>query len=99
MMATGSAKQPMPSMTVMAAMMLPERGDRRDLAAADLGQHRGGPPDGLGHVAELVGLDVPSTAYMAAAAASRTPVKMMTQASSERRSAAIRRPSVASAGE
>ncbi len=35
-----------------------ERGDRRDLAAADLGQHRGGPPDGLRHVAELVGLEV-----------------------------------------
>ena len=35
----------------------PERREGRDLVAADLGQHRGGPPHGLGHVAETVGLD------------------------------------------
>ena len=55
-MATGSAKQTMPSMTVMAAMMLPSVVTGVSLAAADLGQHRGGPPDGLRHIAEPVGL-------------------------------------------
>ena len=77
-----------------------ERGDRRELAAADLGQHRGRPPHRLGHVAELVGLHGGPRphAWRRRPPAAR-PSKMMTQASSARRSAAIRRPIVASAGE
>ena len=99
MMATGSAKQPMPSMTVSAAMMLPSVvtgtiSPPPILASMVAAHHMA-----LGMSPSRSGCTVPSTACMAAAAPSSTPPEMTMQASSARRSLPMTRPMVASAGE
>ncbi len=98
-MATGNAKQPMPSMTVMAAMMLPSVVMGVISPPPILASIEAAHQMAFGMSPSLSGWRVPSTAYMAAAEARSTPVKMVTQASSARRSLAISRPRVASAGE
>ena len=98
-MATGSAKQTIPSITVIAAMMRPSVVTGASSPPPILASMEAAHQIAFGMSPSLSGWTAPSTTCMAAAAASRTPVKMMTQASSARRSLAISRPMVASAGE